>query len=73
MALKKIVLPDVLKKYGKVCLYLLISGILGYVSAVYIAKDANLTVVFAPVINFILLVLKTEMDKEGVIKAIENK
>jgi hypothetical protein len=69
----KIILPDVLKKYGKVCLYLLVSGILGYVSAVYIAKDANLTVIFTPVINFIILVLKTEIDKEGVIKAIESK
>lgn len=69
----KIILPDVLKKYGKVCLYLLVSGILGYVSAVYIAKDANLTVIFAPVINFIILVLKTEIDKEGILKAMGGK
>jgi hypothetical protein len=69
----KIVLPDVLKKYLKVAIYLLVSGILGYVSAVYIAKDANLTVIFTPVINFILLILKTEIDKEGVLKAIESK
>jgi hypothetical protein len=66
----KIVLSDVVKKYLKVGLYLLISGVLGYVSAVYIAKDANLTMVFAPVINFVLLILKTEIDKEGVIKAL---
>jgi hypothetical protein len=26
--------------------------------------------VFAPVINFVLLILKTEIDKEGVIKAL---
>lgn len=69
----KIILPDVLKKYGKVCLYMLVSGILGYVSAVYIAKDANLTVIFAPVINFIILVLKTEIDKEGILKAMGGK
>jgi hypothetical protein len=66
----KIVLSDVVKKYIKVGVYLLISGILGYVSAVYIAKDQNLTVVFAPVINFVLMILKTEIDKEGVIKAL---
>ena len=68
----KIQISDVVKKYLKVGAYLLISGILGYVSAVYIAKDANLTMVFAPVINFVLLILKTEIDKEGVIKALKK-
>ena len=71
--MKKIILSDVVKKYLKVGVYLLISGVLGYVSAVYIAKNENLTVVFAPVINFILLILKTEIDQTGVIKAIEQK
>jgi len=69
----KIVLSDVVKKYLKVGLYLLISGVLGYVSATYVAKDPALTVIFTPVINFILLILKTETDHEGVIKAIEQK
>ena len=73
MAIKKIILSDVVKKYLKVAIYLLISGILGYVLATYIAKDPALTTVFAPVINFVLLILKTEIDKEGVIKAIESK
>ena len=72
MAIKKIILSDVVKKYLKVGIYLLISGVLGYVSAVYIAKDQNLTVIFTPVINFILLVLKTEIDSQGVIKAVEK-
>jgi polyferredoxin len=73
MAVPKIILSDVFKKYLKVAIYLLISGVLGYVSATYVAKDPALTVVFTPVINFILLILKTETDKEGVIKAIEQK
>jgi len=68
--MKKIVLSDVVKKYLKVCAYLLVSGILGYVSATYVVKDPALTVIFTPVINFILLILKTETDKEGVIKAL---
>jgi hypothetical protein len=68
----KIVLSDVVKKYLKVGLYLLISGVLGFVLATYVAKDENLTVIFTPVINFVLLILKTEIDKEGVIKALER-
>lgn len=70
--MKKIVLSDVMKKYLKVGIYLLVSGVLGYVSATYIAKDPALTVIFTPVINFILLILKTETDKEGVIKALQK-
>jgi len=73
MALKKIVLPEVLKKYLKVAIYLLVSGILGYVGATYVANNPALTVIVTPVINFLLLILKTEIDQEGVIKAIENK
>ena len=69
----KIVLSDVVKKYLKVGAYLLVSGILGWVSATYIAKDPALTAIFAPVINFVLLTLKTETDSQGVIKAIEQK
>jgi len=69
----KITVPDVVKKYLKVCIYLLISGVLGWLSATYIAKDPALTTIFAPVINIIILILKTEIDKEGLIKAIESK
>ena len=68
----KIVLSDVLKKYLKVAGYLLISGGLAFISAKYIAKDEALTVIFAPIINFVLLILKTEIDKEGVLKALKN-
>jgi len=68
--MKKVVLSDVVKKYLKVGAYLLISGVLGFVLANYVAKNEALTVVFTPVINFILLILKTEIDKEGVIKAL---
>jgi hypothetical protein len=70
--MKKIVLSDVMKKYLKVGIYLLISGVLGYVSATYIVKDPALTVIFTPVINFVLLILKTEIDSEGVIKALSK-
>jgi hypothetical protein len=68
--MKKIVLSDVVKKYLKVCIYLLISGVLGFVLATYVAKDEALTVIFTPVINFILLIIKTEIDKEGILKAL---
>lgn len=68
--MKNIKISDVFKKYLKVAIYLLVSGILGFIGAKYIAKDESLTVIFTPVINFILLILKTEIDKEGVLKAI---
>ena len=69
----KITVPDVVKKYLKVCIYLLISGVLGWLSATYIAKDPALTAIFAPVINIIILILKTEIDHEGLGKALESK
>lgn len=70
MAIKKIVLSDVFKKYIKIIAFLLISGVLGYVLSAYVAKDPALTAIFAPAINFVLYVLKLEIDKEGVIKAL---
>jgi hypothetical protein len=69
----KITLSDVVKKYLKVGAYLLVSGALGFVLATYVAKDENLTIIFTPVINFLLLILKTEIDKEGIVRALENK
>jgi len=70
MAIKKIKLSDVVKKYLKVITYLIISGGLGYISAKYVVKNEALTLIFAPAINMVLLILKTEIDKEGVIKAL---
>ena len=71
--MKKIILSDVVKKYLKVVVYLLVSGILGYILANYVVRDEALTVIFTPVINFILLILKTEIDQTGVITALKEK
>jgi hypothetical protein len=70
---RKIVLPEVLIKYLKVAGYLLASGILAWLSATYIAKNENLSVLFAPLINFLLVILVKEINKEGVIEALREK
>ena len=73
MAVKKIVLDDVLKKQAKILGYLLVSGGLGYVLATYVANDKALTAIFAPVINYVIYFIAEELKKEGFIKALENK
>ena len=69
---KKIVLNDVFKKQAKILAYLLISGVLGYVLATYVANDKALTAVFAPVINYAIYFIAEEIKKEGFIKALEK-
>ena len=69
---KKIVLNDVFKKYLKVVGYLLLSGVLGWVLATYVANDPAATAIFAPAINFVIYIIKQELDKEGVYKAIRG-
>jgi hypothetical protein len=70
----KITLSDVNKKYLKIVAYLVVSGVLGYVLAAYIAKDPNLTGIFAPAINFVIYIIKNELGKEGYTEVIkENK
>jgi len=62
---KKLTLSDVHRKYLKIIAYLLVSGILGYLSANFIAKDPALIAVFAPAINFILFTFEKELKNEG--------
>jgi hypothetical protein len=73
MAKIKITLSTVFKKDLKLVAYLLASGILGWVLAVYVAKDQALVVIFAPTINYILVRLTKEIENEGYVKALEVK
>ena len=70
--MQKIVLSDVLKKHIKIVAYLVVSGVLGYVLAL-LANKPELTVVFAPAINYVLYAVKKELDKEGVVEALKEK
>lgn len=72
MARRKITLPEVLKKHLTIVLYLLVSGVLGWVLAVYIVSNEALAIVFAPAINYVIYVLKKELDKEGVVQALKK-
>jgi hypothetical protein len=47
----------------RVISYLLLSGILGYLSATYIVGNEMLSIIFAPTINYILYVLTTEIKE----------
>jgi len=69
---KKIVLNEVFKKYLKVIGYLLLSGVLGYILATYVANDPAATAIFAPAINFVIYIIKQELDKEGIYKALKK-
>lgn len=72
MAARKITLSDVAKKHLTIVFYLLVSGILGYVLAVYVVSNEALAVVFAPAINYVLYTIKKELDKEGVVQALKK-
>ena len=69
----KITLSEVTIKRLKVLGYLLASGVLGYVSATYVANNTMLTMVFAPVINFLLVTIIGELKNEGYIEAIRQE
>ena len=68
---KKIVLSDLLKKQIKIVVYLLVSGGLGYILALLVDKP-ELAIIFAPAINYILYVLKNELDKSGFIQLLKK-
>ena len=72
MAVKKIVLSDVVKKDLKLVGYLVASGGLGYVLATYVAKDPMLTVLFTPAINYVLYRLAQELENSGYVKALKG-
>lgn len=72
MATRKITLSDVFRKHLTIVSYLLVSGLLGYVLAVYVVSNEALAVVFAPAINYLIYVIKKELDKEGVVQAIKK-
>jgi len=71
--MKKITISDVNKKYLKIIGYLLVSGVLGYVLATYVAKDPTLTAIFAPTINFVIYIIKNELTKEGYTEVLREK
>ena len=69
---KKLTLSDVNKKRIRILSYLVLSGVVGYFLATYVAKDPTLTAVFAPAINFVLYSLKEELDNEGYVRALKK-
>lgn len=70
MAVKKIVLSDVLKKHLKIIAYLAISAALAYVLSLVVDKPE--AVYFAPVINYVIYALEKELKNEGVVKAVKG-
>lgn len=66
-------MSDVAKDQLQIIGFLTLSGGLGYALSTYILKDPALTAIFAPAINYVLYILKQEIDKKGVIQALKNK
>ncbi len=72
VASKKITINEVTRKHIKVVSYLLASGTLGYILARFVARDEVLTLVFAPAINYLLYILKQELDGEGFVNLLRK-
>ena len=70
--IKIVKMSDVAKDQLQIVVFLSVSGGLGYVLSTYILKDPVLTAVVAPAVNYILYILKQEIDKKGVIQALKN-
>jgi hypothetical protein len=67
MNLPKIVLSEPLKKHLKLIGYLLVSGLLGWILATY-TDNPEFTVIFVPVINYILYAIEQEIKNTGFIR-----
>jgi len=61
----KITLSEVNKKRVRIVLYLLASGLGGWLLAEYVANNVALTAVFAPAINFVLYSITEELSNSG--------
>ena len=72
MSIKKIQISDVLKKHIRIVFFLVVSGGLGYGLALLVNKP-ELTVIFAPAINYVLYTIKVELDKEGIVQVIRGE
>lgn len=62
---KKITISEVLKKDLKLAGYLVVSGVLGYVLATYIADNPMMTAIFAPAVNYIIYRIAQELENSG--------
>lgn len=69
----KIVLSDVLKKYLKTAGYILLFGLVAFVSKKYIKTNEDLSLVFGGLADFITYILEKEIKGEGVVKALKQK
>jgi len=66
-----ITFSEVMKKHLKVIGYLVISAVLAYILSVLTNKPE--AVYLTPVINYILFLVKNELDKEGVLQVLKQK
>ena len=70
MAKKKIKVSDVTKKYLKVGGYVLIYGVVTFVSKKYLSVNGDLSILFGGLANFITFVVIKEIKKEGLYQAL---
>ena len=66
----KIRLSDVHKKHIRIICFLVVSAVLAYLLSIVTGKPE--AIYLTPIINYVLYVLKTEMDKEGYIEALKK-
>jgi hypothetical protein len=72
--MKKVVfnLDEARKKQLQIVLYLVGSGVVGYLLAWLVGKP-ELTAIFAPALNYIAYQIELEIKKEGISRIIEAK
>ena len=71
--MKKILLSDVNKKRLRIIGYLVVSQLLGWFSAKYIANNPDLSFIFGAAINFIIYSIVEELKNEGYVRALKDK
>ncbi len=71
MTKKKLQLSEVVKKYLKTAGYILIMGIVAYISKHYLKVNEDLALVFGGLADFITYIMVKEIKNEGIREALK--
>jgi len=64
-------LTEVLTKHLTILAYLLGSGVIAFLLSFYVLKDEKLTILLAPMLNYLAFILKKELEGSGVRAALK--
>ena len=64
-------LTEVLTKHLTILAYLLGSGVIAFLLSFYVLKDEKLTILLAPMLNYLAFTLKKELEGNGIRQALK--